>query len=116
MRTRVLNTVNWKKYLIPNDSKRVQTFLEHNGDAVFRQITDRVCRAIRLKTPQLVLVVHRNANNAIVIKQKEYLEFLEIANDWFLKKEFYEMCDKIKNYKKIHSTNITKEKKIKSNV
>tara|TARA_B110000211_G_C14046065_1_gene539012 strand:+ start:806 stop:1162 length:357 start_codon:yes stop_codon:yes gene_type:complete len=112
MKQRLLNTVNWRKYLIPGTSKRVDNFLEENGDNVYQQVTDRVCHAIHLKKEKIVLIVHPNAGNAIVIVENEYQEFLEVANDWFLKKENYRMCGKIK---KTTETFSQKKNKLKNN-
>ena len=74
MKQRLLNTVNWRKYLIPGTSKRVDNFLEENGENVYQQVTDRVCHAIHLKKEKIVLIVHPNAGNAIVIVENEYQE------------------------------------------
>lgn len=95
IKTQLLNTVDWRKYLIPNGSKRIETFLEHNGDDVFNQISLNVFKAIGYNHPKLVMIVHPNAGNAIVIHDYEYEEFLKVATDWFVKKEKYEMCSKI---------------------
>jgi len=105
MRTQIINTVNWRNYLIPNGNKRVEAFLESRGNEVFNQITLNVFQAIRNGKSKLVLIVHPNAGNAIVITKDEYSEFLEIASNWFLKTENYEMCGKIKKHRKIiHNT------------
>ena len=42
---------------------------------------------------KIVLVVHPNAGNAIVINDYEYNEFLDIANEWFLKIEDYKITN-----------------------
>jgi len=110
MKQRILNTVNWRKYLIPGTSKRVDNFLEANGDNVYQQVTDRVCHAMKIKKEKIVLLVHPNAGNAIVISENEYEEYLKIANDWFLKKENYRMCEKIKKTTEIFSQKKNKSK------
>tara|TARA_B100000900_G_scaffold356562_1_gene326413 strand:- start:2295 stop:2681 length:387 start_codon:yes stop_codon:yes gene_type:complete len=111
MKHRLLNTVNWKKYLIPGTSKRVDNFLDENGTAVYQQVTDRVCRAIKTEQEKLVVIVHPNAGNAIVINDYEYNEFLDIANEWFLKIEDYRMCGKIKTYSIMNSKRTKKSKR-----
>jgi PHD/YefM family antitoxin component YafN of YafNO toxin-antitoxin module len=103
MKSRVFNTVNWKRYLVPNQSPRVDRFLEENGKDVYQQVTDMVLEAIKDKKDKLVVVVHPHAGNAIVISKDEYNEFLKIANDWFLKTEDYRMCGKIKSYKELYT-------------
>ena len=108
MRTQVINTVNWRNYLIPDGNKRVEAFLESRGNEVFNQITLNVFKAIRRGKPKLVLIVHPNAGNAIVITKDEYVEFLEVARNWFLKTENYEMCSKIKKHTKIIHNSIKK--------
>ena len=110
MRTHLLNTVDWRRYLIPNDSKRVQTFLERNGENVFKQLTDRVCQAISKEEKNVVIIVHPNAGNAILIEENEYLEFLDVANKWFVKNEMYEKCSKIQSYVFKFNEMKTKEK------
>jgi len=111
MKHRLLNTVNWKKYLIPGTSPRSDNFLDENGTAVYQQVTDRVCVAVRTNKEKIVLVVHPNAGNAIVINDYEYNEFLDIANEWFLKIEDYKMCGKIKDYTAMHSKKRKKSKR-----
>ena len=95
---RVFNIVNWKKYLLPGTSKRVDRFLEKNGTDVHTQISNRVFKAIRNKEKKIVIVVHRHVNNAICIEEHEYNEYLSVANTWFLKIEDYLMCGQIKDY------------------
>ena len=53
IKQRVFNIVNWKKYLIPGTSKRVDRFLEKNGTDVHTQISNRVFKAIRNKEKKI---------------------------------------------------------------
>ena len=111
MRTQIINTVNWRNYLIPDGNKRVEAFLESRGNEVFNQITLNVFQAIRRGKSKLVLIVHPNAGNAIVITKDEYGEFLEVAREWFLNTENYEMCGKIKKHTRILHKSIQKTDK-----
>lgn len=113
-KTHILNTVDWRKYLIPNGSKRIETFLEYNGENVFKQLTDRVCQAISKKEKNVVIIVHPNAGNAIIIYENEYLEFLDVANKWFVKNEMYEKCSKIQSYVLKFNDMKTKEKPLRT--
>jgi hypothetical protein len=111
---RVLNIVNWKRYLLPGTSKRVDKFLEKNGTDVHTQISNRVFKAIRNNEEKIVIIVHRHINNAICIEQNEYNEYLDVASKWFLKIEDYLMCGQIKNYVDREKIKKNTNKKIKN--
>ena len=72
--SKILNTVHWKKYLdINNGNPQVARFLESRGDDVFWQIAQNVYKSGnggKYKKDQLVMVIHENAPNAILIKKK----------------------------------------------
>jgi hypothetical protein len=42
MKTRVYNTVDWRKYLIGSESPRIKTFLDSRGADVFNQVCDNI--------------------------------------------------------------------------
>lgn len=98
MRVRAYSTVDWRKYLVEEYNPRVKNFLESRGESVFQQISTNINSAIMRGKSQIVLLVHPNVGNIIVIEKKDFKKVLEIALDWFLKKEKYEMCSTIKGY------------------
>jgi hypothetical protein len=99
MRTRVYSTVDWRKYLDESYSPRVKAFLDSRGADVFNQLCGNMNRANSRKKEKVVLLVHPNAGNVIIINKADFDEVYDIALNWFLKNENYEMCSKIAEYK-----------------
>jgi len=103
MRGRTLSTIHWKKYLDPTENTRVRNFLNHRGDDVLWQISLNIHKAAtssqHLKD-KIVIVVHENAPNAIVIEKKDYQNVLDLALNWFVSREQYEKCADISKFKK----------------
>jgi len=98
MRVRTYSTVDWRKYLVEDYNPRVKNFLESRGESVFQQISTNVNSAVMRGKSQIVLLVHPNVGNIIVIEKKDFKKVLQLSLDWFLKKEKYEMCSTIKGY------------------
>lgn len=110
MKTRLYNTVDWRKYLDESQSERIKIFLDSRGYDVFNQVCGNINRANSRGVDKVVMLVHPNAGNVIVIHKEDYEEVYNIALKWFLKNEQYEMCSKLQTYK----SNLNKNK-IKSN-
>lgn len=109
MRAQTYHTLDWKKYLIPNGNERIEKFLDSRGYDVFHQIVSNISRAKGKGWKKIVLLVHPNAGNVIVIPEKDYLQVLDIAMEWFRKNEYYEKCSHIVNVKnKLNTTINTK--------
>ena len=69
MRVRTYSTVDWRKYLVEDYNPRVKNFLESRGESVFQQISTNINSAVMRGKPQVVLLVHPNVGNIIVIKK-----------------------------------------------
>lgn len=110
MKARVYSTVDWRKYLLEESNPRVKNFLDSRGYDVFKQICGNINRANSQKKSKVVLLVHPNVGNVIVIEKQDFNNVYNIALNWYLKKECYEMCSTIKGYKE----NLNKKKEIKS--
>ena len=104
------NIVSWKRYLIPH-TDRIQNFLDSRGVDVFTQISDMINKASITKQKEVVLVVHPHLSSAISIKEKDYLEVLNLCIDFLASKEQYESCSKIKKYKQNLKNSKSKESK-----
>ena len=99
--SKILNTVHWKKYLdINNGNPQVKKFLESRGDDVLWQIAQNIQRCNRRDKDKLVMAIHENAPNAILIERLDYLNVLELCLSWFEKREHYERCSDIVTFKK----------------
>lgn len=109
MRTRTFTTVDWKKYLVPTNPF-VENFLEKNGDDVLWQIAQNIHNSILDKKDSLAFVVHVNAASVVMIPDKDYEEVLDYCNEWFVKKEHYEKCALIQNFKSDLKNNMTRTK------
>jgi hypothetical protein len=108
MTPQLLNTVDWRKYLIEDDDNpRIKRFLESRGNQVFTELTRAVNFANKNGRKKIVLIVHPHAGNAILIKEHEYMEVYNIATKFFEKNENYEACSLISKYK----TNFVKRQK-----
>lgn len=100
MNTQLLHTIDWRRYLIEDDDNpRVKRFLESRGNQVFIEITRAINFANKNNRDKIVLIVHPNAGNAIVIKEHEYIEVYDIAQKFFEKYENYEACNLMVKYK-----------------
>lgn len=99
MRGRTFTTVGWEKYLNPIDNPFVQNFLHKNGNEVFDQIALNINTAILQKKESIAFVVHTNASSVVVIEKKDYEVVLNHCLDWFIKKENYEFCSRIEEFK-----------------
>ena len=112
---KALSTVHWKKYLdINNGNPQVKKFLESRGDDVLWQIAQNIQRCNRREKDSLVMVIHENAPNAILIEKKDYLNVLSLCLKWFENKEHYERCSEIVTFQnnvksKLHSKSIQKD-------
>jgi len=96
-RAKAFSTVNWRKYLDVKTNPRAKSFLESRGDDVLWQIAQNIYRdKTRRKENQVILLVHPNAGAVIRIKEDEYEEVLNLCLNWFLAKENYKRCSKIK--------------------
>ena len=98
MKVRTYSTVDWRKYLVEEYNPRVKNFLESRGEEVFQQITSNIDSAVKKGKSKIVLLIHPNAGNIIVIEKKDFKKVYNLALEWFLKKEKYEMCSIIKGY------------------
>lgn len=116
--SKVLNTVHWKKYLdVNNGNPQVERFLESRGDDVLWQIAQNVHKSGnggKHKKDRLVMAIHENAPNAILIEKKDYLNVLDLCLNWFEKKEHYERCAEIVTFQnnvksKLQSKSIQKD-------
>ena len=113
MTPQLLNTVDWRKYLIEDsDNPRIKRFLESSGNQVFTELTRAVNFANKNGRKKIVLIVHPNAGNAILIKEDEYMEVYDIATKFFEKKENYEACSLVSKYK----TNFIKRQRQRQSV
>lgn len=95
-RAQAFSTVNWRKYLDVNTNPRAENFLKSKGDDVLWQMTCNIHNSMRNNLTELVLLVHPNVGGVIRIEQNEFKEVLELALDFFLKREDYKKCSSIK--------------------
>ena len=100
MNTQLLNTVDLRKYLIEDDDNpRIKRFLESRGTSIFTELTRGINSANKNGRNKIVVVVHPNAGNAILIKESEFMEVYDIAIKYFEKNENYEGCSEVSKYK-----------------
>ena len=110
--SKLFSTVHWKKYLdITNGNPQVERFLESRGNDVLWQVAQNVHKSGnggKHKKDRLVMAIHENAPNAILIEKKDYLEILELCLNWFEKKEQYEKCAEIVKFKQNVQNNVNR--------
>lgn len=112
MKEQTVSTVHWSKYLDESVNPRVKGFLKSRGDDVMWQVSQNIKRAKKRELDRLVIMVHENAPYAIRIPKEEYQEVLDLTLKYFEKKENYELCAKIvefKNYTPENDNSLTKK-------
>ena len=98
-RAKAYSTVSWRKYLDVDVNLRAKAFLDSRGDDVLWQISTQIHKAANHNLNEVVFLVHPNVGSVIKITKDEYSEFLNIALEWFLKKENYTRCYELQKYK-----------------
>jgi hypothetical protein len=98
MANKYFTTVSWRKYLIPT-TDRIIKFLDSRGVDVMNQISQIIDEANRDSKKEVTVMIHPNLSSAILIKEKDYVEVLNICLDFLIKKEEYEKCSNIQLYK-----------------
>jgi len=120
MGQRIVSTVPWRKYLDSTKNPRVKKFLKNRGDDVLWQVSQGIHKGSRDSNnvkSELVMVVHPNAPAAILIPYSDYQDVLELALEFFEKKEEYEKCQQIVKFKNdIKPLNLSKENKLTKNL
>lgn len=96
---KAFSTVNWRKYLDVNVNPRAKAFLDSRGDDVLWQISSQIHKAAKHGINEVILLVHPNVGSVIKITKDEYDIFLNIALDWFVKKENYKKCSELQSFK-----------------
>lgn len=98
-RRRTFSTCGWKKYLDYPNNPRLKSFFESRGTDVLTQITGNINRQISANGSELRVVIHPNVGSIMIIPRKDFESVLNIALNWFISKENYEMCHTINQYK-----------------
>lgn len=98
MTARTYSTVDWRKYLLEDSNPRIKKFLDYRGYDVFNQVCSSINEAVLQGKDKVLMLVHPNAGNVILITKEEFSEVYNIALQWFLKNEQYEMCSTLKSW------------------
>lgn len=99
MKEQTVSTIHWSKYLDETVNPRVKGFLKERGDDVMWQVSQNIKRAKKRDLERLVIMVHENAPYAIRIPKSEFDEVLDLTLKYFEKKESYERCARIVEFK-----------------
>jgi hypothetical protein len=99
MKSRTFTTLDWKKYLDPNNNLRVARFLEKRGFEVMNQVSQNIHKAATKGMNEVAILVHPNASAISIVPKTDFIEALDHCKDWFQAKEEYEMCARIVKYK-----------------
>lgn len=99
MKSRTFTTLDWKKYLDPNNNLRVARFLEKRGFEVMNQVSQNIHKAATKEMNEVAILVHPNASAISIVPKTDFIEALDHCKDWFQAKEEYEMCARIVKYK-----------------
>jgi hypothetical protein len=99
MKSRAFTTIDWRKYLDPNENPRVKRFLDTRGFEVMNQISQNIHKGGTLGWDEVAILVHPNAAAISLVPETEYIEALDHCLEWFKNNEEYEMCAKMVNYK-----------------
>jgi hypothetical protein len=99
MKSRAFTTIDWRKYLDPNENPRVKRFLDTRGFEVMNQISQNIHKGGTLGWDEVAILVHPNAAAISLVPETEYIEALDHCKNWFQEKEEYEICAQIVKYK-----------------
>lgn len=99
MTRRTFTTIDWRRYLIHSNDKRIERFLETRGFDVMSQVAQNIHKAGLKGTDEVAILVHPNASAISLVPKDDYIEALDNCLDWFKAKEEYEMCATIVQYK-----------------
>jgi hypothetical protein len=99
MKQRAFTTIDWRKYLDPNENPRVKRFLDARGFEVMNQISQNIHKGGTLGWEEVAILVHPNAAAISLVPENEYIEALDHCLEWFKDNEEYEMCAKMVKYK-----------------
>lgn len=91
--------VDWREYLDPNTSLRVEKFLKYNGTRVFTNLIDSIEKSIHGNTKKVVVLVHPNVSSLIILEEDNYIEILDHCLFYFKSIEDYLICARIKKLK-----------------
>jgi hypothetical protein len=99
MTRRTFTTIDWRRYLVKSNDKRIEKFLETRGFDVMNQVAQNIHKAGTNDVEEVAILVHPNASAISLVPKKDYIEALDNCLDWFKAKEEYEMCATIVRYK-----------------
>jgi len=88
-----------------NEVDKFTIFINDNIDLIYERIIDIIFIGIKLKLDSVDIFEFKNPKDVLIFKKIEWMGFFERALPFFLKKENYLVCEKIKqsqeSFKKI---------------
>lgn len=106
--THIYSVVNWKEYLDPTDSTRVDNFLKKYGTRVFSNLIKKIKSAHESDIKSFAILVHPNVSSLSIINKKDYLSVLTHCLMYFKSLENYEKCAEIVKLRDTIRTEIKK--------
>ena len=91
------STIDWKRYLSTEYHPVASSFLEKHGIRVFKRAIHSIRNSITDNTDTITLFALKGATMIIVVHKTDYVNLLNIAMEWLITKEEYEMCALIRD-------------------
>ena len=106
-----------KLYLLPSNFNEMNKFIENNKIQMMEHIVSSIEYAINKKLTFVEVFSFKNSDFVVTLPVNQFKENLENVYNYYIEKEYYELCLRVKSVEnKLNSTlnKITHEKKEKS--
>ena len=105
-----------KLYLLPSNFNEMNKFIENNKIQMMEHIVSSIEYAINKKLTFVEVFSFKNSDFVVTLPVNQFKENLENVYNYYIEKEYYELCLRVKSVEnKLNSTlnKITHEKKRK---
>jgi protein-arginine kinase activator protein McsA len=91
------STLDWKRYLSKDYHSVANFFLEKHGTKIFKYAIDLILKSIKENTDVITLFTLKKSTIVIVVYKSDYVNFLNVAMEWLIDEEEYELCAVIRD-------------------
>ena len=89
------NSLNNANYVLPSDSKELQSFAQKHKIDMMEQIVDSIEFAVENKLTLIEIFQFKNSDFVITISEKDYLANIDNIYTYYMKSEAYENCQRV---------------------
>jgi hypothetical protein len=95
--TNMYAKTNWRKYFDEDASPAVQQYLSENGDKLYPWILQILQSAVEENLEEVAIIKFTDSKMFATIDKSEYKDLLNKIMEYFIEKEEYEQCVKIRD-------------------